>query len=124
MQCSQKMSKLGTHIFLFIFGSRFKKIVPLNEMAEQDGSVLRTHSMAVRRTNINSYGRAFINGCAMSEERIAEVVERYIFLRSEADGGDVPVSRVADAANVSWRVAKRVVLGSRLGLGIQERVGC
>ena len=53
----------------------------------------------------------------MGAERIAEVIESYLFLRDEADGGDVPVSHVARMADVSWKVAKRVILEVDGGIG-------
>ena len=73
--------------------------------------------MTVRGTQINKYGRSYINGRAMGEERITRVIESYTFLLNQADGGNVPVSHIANAANVSWRVAKRVVLKVNAGIG-------
>ena len=86
-------------------------------MADQDDRFLDAYTMAVRGTSINVHGKAYVNGRAMGEERIAEVIECYTFLREAADGRDVPVSHVAKMAKVSWAVAKRVILEVDAGVG-------
>ena len=55
-------------------------------------------------------GGPYINGCSMGYQRINEIVECYTFLCDWANGGLLPVSHVAKMANVSWVLAKKLMI--------------
>ena len=55
-------------------------------MAEQDEFVLHTYAMAVQSMWPNMYGRPYINGAAMGEEKITDIIKCYTFCRIKQFG--------------------------------------
>ena len=102
---------------LTFYPSKFKNCVLFDKMAKHNEANLHSHAISVRGATHNQYGRLYIHGCAMGAERIAEVVECYQILREQTDDGRVPVSHVAQMANVSWDVTKRVILEVDASIG-------
>ena len=78
-------------------------------MAKQNGGDIHLNSGVSHNITISSLGRAYINGCRLSAERVIHVIKWYTNLVQQSNGHKVHISHVAKKAKVSWNTAKKLI---------------